>query len=171
MNEVPPVESPTPTQRSIFQLAFLKKRRWRLVTLLLIVASSSVLSVFVIEAPMGYDAILSLPLMLLVFMPFIGLPLFLLSVWWILDKRLPLILPIIVFFSIAYCFRILIGSPPEMTDEWRKYEQDMNEEMFKDHPGMTEEERESNRIFREMSERNLKESRNPGYKRKIFPPF
>jgi hypothetical protein len=149
---------------------YLKQRRWRLVALLLIVASSSVLSVFVIEAPMSYDAILYLPLMLLVFMPLIGLPLFLLSVWWILDKRLPLILPIIVFFSIAYCFRILAGSPPEMTDEERRIMKKLHEEAFAEHPGMTDEERANMRIYKEMTG-GITEKRNPGFKRKIFPPF
>lgn len=77
---------------------------------------------------------------------------------------------IVVFFLIAYCSRIWMGTPPEMTDEERNMEEEFDKEAFAEHPGMTMEERETMRTLKEMSERSLN-TRNPGYQRKIFPPF
>ncbi|MDF1853061.1 MAG: hypothetical protein P1U85_19645 [Verrucomicrobiales bacterium] len=143
------MESEEPKSRG--ERRFLKKRRWRFVVLLLVIALASLAFQFVIEAPIHIpDSFLALPFLSL-WQPLFGLPLIAFSVWWVLDKRVSLFVLIIPFVLIAYCGRLLVGSPPERTDE--------EHEAFMEF--LTEEERER------FSERRNR----PRYKRNFFPPF
>ena len=130
---------------------FLKNRRWRFAVLLIVTALASLAFQFVIEAPINIpDSFLALPVLSL-WSPLYGLPLIAFSLWWVLDKRIHLFVLIIPFILIAYCGRLLVGSPPETTDE--------EHEAFMEF--LSEEERER------FSERRNR----PRYKRNLFPPF
>lgn len=127
----------------------LEHRRWRLVVFLLVIGTASVFFQFVIEAPINLpDSFLALPFMFL-WQPVIGLPYVVFSFWWIFNKRLPLLVLIIPITLTAFCARLIVGSPPSLSDEERnEIRESLGEE------------------FLERHDRNR-----PGYKRKLFPPY
>ncbi|MCH1509440.1 MAG: hypothetical protein L7T84_09570 [Akkermansiaceae bacterium] len=129
----------------------LKKRRWRLVVFLVALALASLFFQFVIEAPINIpDSFLALPVLSL-WQPLFGIPLFALSIWWILNRRLPLLVLLVPLALIGYCGRILIGSPPERSSEdLEAMREVMSEQEFE--------------LYSEDHDQ-------PRYKRDIFPPF
>ena len=129
----------------------LEKRGWRLVVFLVVLALASLFFQYVIEAPINLpDSFLALPVMSL-WQPLFGLPLLAFSVWWILDRRIPLLVLVIPLILTAYCGRLLVGSPPDTLEEGREALLEM----------MSEEER-----------RQFIQTKNPPrYKRSFFPPF
>ena len=121
----------------------------RLTVCLVVIGVSSVAFQFVIEAPINLpDSFLALPVMFL-WQPILGLPFVIFSAWWIKDQRLHLLVLITPFVLAAYCARLILGSPPSMTEEERKELKELIGEEF---------------IERDNQNR-------PGYKRKIFPPY
>lgn len=143
------MESEEPKGRE--EQKFLKKRRWRFVVLLVLIALASLAFQFVIEAPINLpDSLLALPFFSL-WQPLFGLPLIAFSLWWVLDKRIHVLVLIIPFVLIAYCGRLLVGSPPERTDEEHEALMEI----------LSEEERE---LYN-------KERNRPRYRRNLFPPF
>lgn len=129
----------------------LKKRRWRLAVFLMTLALASLFFQFVIEAPISIpDFLLALPVLSL-WQPLFGLPLFALSIWWILDRRLPLLVILIPLALVGYCGRLLISSPPEKSPEdLEALGEVLSDEEF------------------EFYSEDHNQSR---YKRNIFPPF
>lgn len=128
----------------------LKHRRWRLVTAIVAVALDSLFFQYVIEAPIDLpDSFLALPVMSL-WQPLFGLPLMAFLTWWVLDRRISPLVLVLPLFLIGFCGRLLIGSPPQRSEE----ELQMMEEELGDH-------------FIEEHWRNSE----PAYKRTIFPPW
>ena len=137
-----PKESKAPKDRRP-----LKKRRWRVAVFLVVLALASLFFQFVIEAPISIpDSFLALPFLSL-WQPLFGLPLIAFSVWWVLDRRIPLWMLIVPFTLIAYCGRLMVGGPPQRTVEELEGISDEGELQFKEVQS------------------------GPRYKRKIFPPF
>ncbi|NNE91095.1 MAG: hypothetical protein HKN23_05565 [Verrucomicrobiales bacterium] len=129
--------------------SILQNRLWRLGICFAVAFAASLLFQFVIEAPFNpVDALFLIPFSLL-WAPLLSFPFLAFGIWWILDKRLPLFVLVIPFLLAAYCGRLFVGSPPEMTAEERRVMEETHGKEFL-------EQHDANR---------------PGYKRKIFPPF
>ena len=149
MSAEAPIDAKTPPP--LKKKPFIKKRRWRLAVCVVVLAVASVFFQFVIEAPISLpDSFLALPVMFL-WQPIFGLPLVAFSVWWILDRRIPWPVLVIIFGLLAFCGRLLVGSPPGMTEEeQRDLEMALGEEEAA--------------IF-------IERNKPAEYKRKWFPPY
>lgn len=98
---------------------FLKNYFGRVAVILLANAVTSILICVVIRAPVDLPDALFATLFWTLYAPLLGLPFVLFSVWWILDRRIPLFVLLIVY-SVAIALFFFSPGPPETSEEERR---------------------------------------------------